>query len=44
MISAETGIEIERIPLDSTDAIALAVCHAQSIFRAGLIPNSGKQL
>lgn len=44
MISAETGIEIERIPLDSTDAIALAVCHAQSVFRNGVVPTRGKQL
>ncbi len=44
MISAETGIAIERIPLDSTDAIALAVCHAQSVLRGGVVPTSGKRL
>jgi len=44
MISAETGIGIERIPLDSTDAIALAICHAQTTFRPGLCGTHGKQL
>ena len=29
MIAAELNIEIERIPLDCTDALALAICHAQ---------------
>ncbi|MCQ2380592.1 MAG: crossover junction endodeoxyribonuclease RuvC [Victivallaceae bacterium] len=29
MISAEFGIDIDMIPLDSTDAISIAVCHAQ---------------
>ena len=36
MVSAETGIAIERIPLDSTDAIALAICHAQKLLHSGL--------
>jgi len=44
MIAAETGIELERIPLDSTDAIALAVCHAQAMLRNGVVPTSGKLL
>lgn len=44
MISAETGIAIERIPLDSTDAIALAVCHAQAMLRGGIVPTTGKRL
>jgi len=35
MISAELGIEIEQIPLDSTDALALAMCHAARTLRAG---------
>ncbi|WP_294508906.1 crossover junction endodeoxyribonuclease RuvC [uncultured Victivallis sp.] len=42
MVSAETGIAIERIPLDSTDAIALAVCHAQKLLHSGLgVPGAG---
>ncbi len=36
LVSAETGIAIERIPLDATDAIALAICHAQLALRPGL--------
>ena len=36
MVSAETGIGIERIPLDATDAIALAICHAQKLLHSGL--------
>ena len=42
MISAELGIEIERIPLDSTDALALAMCHAARTLRTGGVP--GRQL
>ena len=42
MISAELGIEIEQIPLDSTDALALAMCHAARILRSGGVP--GRQL
>ena len=41
MVSAETGIGIERIPLDSTDAIALAICHAQLVLR--LRPSAGNR-
>lgn len=41
MMAAELGIEIDRIPLDSTDALALAVCHGQLVSRgsqlAGLL-------
>ncbi len=33
MIAAELNIEIERIPLDSSDALALAICHAQRALR-----------
>lgn len=29
MMAAQFGIEIDRIPLDATDALALAVCHGQ---------------
>ncbi len=36
MIAAELGIEIERIPLDSSDALALAICHAQRAQRPEL--------
>lgn len=42
MISAELGIEIEQIPLDSTDALALAMCHAARTLRTGGVP--GRQL
>jgi len=31
MLAAELHIEIERIPLDSSDALALALCHAQRV-------------
>ena len=33
MMAAELRIGIDRIPLDSTDALALAVCHAQLVSR-----------
>ena len=36
IMAVELGIEIEEIPLDSTDAIALAVCHAQLALRPAL--------
>ncbi len=42
LVAAELNIEIERIPLDSTDALALAICHAQRALRSGLEP--GKTL
>ena len=44
MVSAETGIGIERIPLDSSDAIAMAICHAQLVLRPGLAAKLGKPL
>ncbi|MDR0932518.1 MAG: crossover junction endodeoxyribonuclease RuvC [Victivallales bacterium] len=44
MIAAETGIEIEKLPLDSTDAIALAICHALVALRPGLSAKLGKLL
>jgi crossover junction endodeoxyribonuclease RuvC len=31
LLAAEFGIEVERIPLDSTDALALAMCHLQRL-------------
>ncbi len=31
MMSSQFGIGIDRIPLDSTDALALAMCHAQIV-------------
>ncbi|MGN0849083.1 MAG: crossover junction endodeoxyribonuclease RuvC [Victivallaceae bacterium] len=37
MMAAELGIEIENIPLDATDALALAVCHAQIASRPELM-------
>lgn len=36
MASMMFGINIKDIPLDSTDALALAVCHAQLAFRTEL--------
>lgn len=44
LISAETGIGIERIPLDSTDAIALAICHARRVLRPERVAELGKPL
>lgn len=44
MVAAELGIGIERIPLDSTDALALAICHAQLLLRPGLSVKLGKPL
>lgn len=38
MMAAELGIEIENIPLDSTDALALAICHAGRVLRSGGVP------
>ncbi len=35
MISAMTGVSIDNMPLDSTDAIALAICHGQTAVRQG---------
>lgn len=43
ILAAELGIEIERIPLDSTDAVSLAVCHAQRHFHPAL-NMSGKSI
>jgi len=31
MMAAEFGIELADIPLDATDALAIAVCHAQKL-------------
>ncbi len=31
LLAAEFGIEVEKIPLDSTDALALAMCHIQRL-------------
>ena len=42
MIAAELGIEIDQIPLDSTDALALAMCHASRVLRSGVVP--GREL
>ena len=44
LLAAELGIEIERIPLDSTDALALAICHAQLAMRPTLAEKMGKPL
>ncbi len=35
MISSMTGVNIDKIPLDSTDALALAICHGQIAVRPG---------
>ncbi len=42
MMAAELHIGIEQIPLDSTDALALAMCHAARMLRYGAEP--GKML
>ena len=42
MISAELGIAIEQIPLDSTDALALAMCHGSRVMRSCGMP--GREL
>lgn len=42
MISAELGINIEDIPLDSTDALALAMCHGARVLRSCGMP--GREL
>lgn len=45
MVSAETGIGIERIPLDSTDADRTGLsAHAQLVLRPGLAAKLGKPL
>jgi crossover junction endodeoxyribonuclease RuvC len=35
MISAMAGVNIEDMPLDSTDALSLAICHGQTAIRSG---------
>jgi crossover junction endodeoxyribonuclease RuvC len=35
MMAALFSLKTDEIPLDSTDAIALALCHAQIVTRAG---------
>ena len=36
MLAVELGLAVEEIPLDSTDALALAVAHIQRVFRPEL--------
>ena len=36
MLAVELGLAVEDIPLDSTDALALAVAHIQRVFRPEL--------
>ena len=36
LLAGELGISVDNIPLDSTDAIALAVCHAQKVLHPEL--------
>ena len=43
ILAAEFGIEVEKIPLDSTDALALAMCHIQRL-RFPTLNGIGKQL
>jgi len=40
MMAMELGIAIDRIPLDATDALALAVCHGQLATRPELMKAS----
>ena len=44
LVAAELKIGIERIPLDATDALALAICHAQRVLRPELAEMMGKPL
>ena len=37
LLSAELGISIDQIPLDSTDALALAMCHAGRVLRSNAL-------
>lgn len=43
LLAAEFGIEVENIPLDSTDALALAMCHIQRL-RFPTLNSTGKML
>lgn len=43
LLAAEFGIEVERIPLDSTDAVALAMCHLQRVRQPEFAPE-GKMI
>ena len=43
LLAAEFGIAVENIPLDSTDALALAMCHIQRL-RFPTLNSIGKQL
>ena len=43
LLAAEFNISVENIPLDSTDAIALAMCHIQRL-RFPSLNSTGKQL
>ena len=36
LLAGELGISIDNIPLDSTDALALAICHAQKVLHPEL--------
>jgi crossover junction endodeoxyribonuclease RuvC len=35
MISAMAGVSVDQMPLDSTDALSLAICHGQIAMRTG---------
>jgi len=43
LLAAEFGIAVENIPLDSTDALALAMCHIQRL-RFPTVAGVGKEL
>ena len=43
LLAAEFGISVENIPLDSTDALALAMCHLQRL-RFPTLNGIGKML
>jgi len=44
LLSAEFNISVDQIPLDSTDALALALCHIQRMQYPELDGNTGKPL
>ena len=44
LLAAEFNISVDQIPLDSTDALALALCHIQRLQFPELGPGIGKSL
>ncbi len=38
MVASITGVSVDKVPLDATDALAIAICHGQYHFRVGIAP------